>query len=584
MIAIIVPAGGYPYIRDLLALDGARQPEISSLHPDLQQISSPLTERLPAWRSALAAHPDHAFSRYVLDGIEHGFRVGFDHTFQLTSAVRNMPSAAAHPSVISEYIAAERGTGRMLGPYPPGSVPDLHINRMGVVPKGHVPGRWRLITDLSFPEGASVNDGISRVICLKYTSVEAVATAAGKLGKGALLAKLDIKSAYRLVPVHPDDRPLLGIRFEGACYVDGALPFGLRSAPKIFTAVADALQYVVRSRGVSAVDHYLDDFITWAPAGLEECAANLSVLLATCKDLGVPLAADKLEGPSSRLTFLGIEIDTEAGVLRLPEDKLVRLRGLLSQWHQRRSCRRRQLESLVGSLHHACCVVRPGRAFLRRVIDLLRIPGASRSHHHVRLNKQFRADLAWWQTFAAHWNGIAIFPIITEPTIEVTSDASGRWGCGAWSSSSWLQMEWPPGAREHSISFKELFAGLVATAVWGRRWKNCRVRWRCDNQPVVYAVNRRSCRDEQMMKLIRCLFFFEAWFGFEIIAEYLPGRENILADDLSRNRRFAFLSKARQPDIAPAALPEELPELLLDPDGWTSPRWTERFYDMLTAV
>lgn len=273
VIAIIVPTGRYPYIRDLLALDGARPPEISALQPDLRQISSPLTERLPAWRSALEAHTDHAFSRYVLEGIEHGFRIGFDHAFQLRSAVRNMPSALAHSSVISEYIAAEVGTGRMLGPYPPGSVPNIHINRMGVVPKGHVLGKWRLITDLSFPEGASVNDGISRdLYSLKYTSVEAVATAARKLGAGALLAKLDIKSAYRLVPVHPDDRHLLGIQFEGACYVDGALPFGLRSAPKIFTAVADALHYVVLNRGVSAVDHYLDDFITWAPAGSTECA------------------------------------------------------------------------------------------------------------------------------------------------------------------------------------------------------------------------------------------------------------------------------------------------------------------------
>ena len=74
--------------------------------------------------------------------------------------------------------------------------------RMGVVPTGHTPGRWGLITDLSYPEGASVNDGIRRDLCsLRYTSVEAVAAAAQRLGEGTLLAKLDIKSAYRFVPV-----------------------------------------------------------------------------------------------------------------------------------------------------------------------------------------------------------------------------------------------------------------------------------------------------------------------------------------------------------------------------------------------
>jgi len=72
--------------------------------------------------------------------------------------------------------------------------------------------------------------------------VDKVAKAAQRLGPGALLAKVDIKSAYRLVPVHPDDRPLLGVMWKGAYYIDAMLPFGLRSAPKIFTAVADALE------------------------------------------------------------------------------------------------------------------------------------------------------------------------------------------------------------------------------------------------------------------------------------------------------------------------------------------------------
>ena len=91
--------------------------------------------------------------------------------------------------------------------------------------------------------------------------METVAREAQSVGKGALMAKVDIQSAYRLVPVHPSDQLLLGVRWYDACYVDGMLPFGLRSAPKIFTAVADALESCLQQQGVSAVDHYLDDFI-----------------------------------------------------------------------------------------------------------------------------------------------------------------------------------------------------------------------------------------------------------------------------------------------------------------------------------
>ena len=270
------------YTRDLLALDCARPRELRSVHHDLLRVRSPLSERLPRWHTALAGHPDRDFVHYVLHGLETGFRVGFDHASPLGGGVsRNMQSAHLHPAVIDSYIGTEVAEGRMFGPFPQGHIPGLHTNLMGVIPKGHTPGKWRLITDLSHPEERSVNDGIQPQLCsLSYTSVEAVAVAAQRLGRGALLAKLDIKSAYRLVPVHPQDRCLLGIEWKGARYVDGMLPFGLRSAPKIFTAVADALEWVVLQRGVTWVAHYLDDFITMGPACSEVCGQNLERILA----------------------------------------------------------------------------------------------------------------------------------------------------------------------------------------------------------------------------------------------------------------------------------------------------------------
>ena len=194
----------------------------------------------------------------------------------------------------------------------------MHVNRMGVVPKGHTPRKWRLITDLSFLEGEGVNAGIDPLLCsLRYTSVDKVARVAQSLGHGSLLAKLDVKAAYWLVPVHPDDRHLLGFTWQGANYVDGMLPFGLRSAPKIFTAIADAIEWIVSRRGVRFINHYLDDFVMLGPRGSHECARALDTVLQACADLGVPLALDKIEGPACCLTFLGIKIDTEAGVLRL---------------------------------------------------------------------------------------------------------------------------------------------------------------------------------------------------------------------------------------------------------------------------
>ena len=96
---------------------------------------------------------------------------------------------------------------------------------------------------------------------LTYESVDEAARHVIQLGWGALLAKVDIKAAYRLVPVHLEDRWLLGMQFEGATYMDTVLPFGLRSAQKIFNAMAEALQWVCQREGVHNSLHYLNHFL-----------------------------------------------------------------------------------------------------------------------------------------------------------------------------------------------------------------------------------------------------------------------------------------------------------------------------------
>jgi len=161
---------------------------------------------------------------------------------------------------------------------------------------------------------------------LSYTSVDKLAKAAQRLSPGALLAKVNIKLAYRLVPVHPDNRPLLGVMWKGVYYIDAILPFGLRSAPKIFTAVADALEWCVHRWGVRGIDHYLDDFIIVAPPTLDQCERYLVTLEDECEVLGIKLAPEKSTHRRPICLSSVIIIDTVMGHLYLPEDKLVRLR------------------------------------------------------------------------------------------------------------------------------------------------------------------------------------------------------------------------------------------------------------------
>jgi len=169
-----------------------------------------------------------------------------------------MQSAEENPQVVRDYLEAERKQGVLLGPIEWSEIPELHLSCFGVIPKLSHPGKWRLIVDLSHPESRSVNDGVNRELCsLQYARVEEVVWKLLGLGPGAQMAKIDIRSAYRMVPVHPQDRFLLGMQWEGQVYVDTALPFGLRSAPKIFNALADGLEWIAKQHGVKYLWHFI---------------------------------------------------------------------------------------------------------------------------------------------------------------------------------------------------------------------------------------------------------------------------------------------------------------------------------------
>ena len=184
------------------------------------------------------------FAGYILQGIESGFKIGCDTTrITLKSKKGNLPSALEHPSRVEKYLHEEIEASRVIKLHPSDSK-DLSIqcSPFGVIPKKNRPNKWRLIVDLSSLQGHSINDGISKELStLSYVSVDSVVAGILQRGKGTLMAKMDICRAYRNIPVHPSDRVLLGMQWNGDTYIDTTLPFGLRSAPLIFSAIADAL-------------------------------------------------------------------------------------------------------------------------------------------------------------------------------------------------------------------------------------------------------------------------------------------------------------------------------------------------------
>ncbi len=214
--------------------------------------------------------------------------------------------------------------------------------------------------------------------------------------------------------------------------------------------MGDGLQWPIRS--VTLIDESL--FVATSQQAAE---ASLSIALRMCLELEFPVATEKTEGPATSLVFLGIQFDTCA---RLQQRKVDQLHSLLRQWEEKRALIKHDLLSLLGHLSHATSVIRPGRTFVRHLIE-----AAGALYHHVRLNAQCREDLQWWTSFGLQWSGRVIWPA-TNTSVVCVSDASGSWGCGAYQHIPlWFQLVWPNHWLEEHIAAKEMVPVVVAAAL-----------------------------------------------------------------------------------------------------------------------
>ena len=167
------------------------------------------------------------------------------------------------------------------------------------------------------------------------------------------------------------------------------------------------------------------------------------------------------------------------------------------------------------------------------------------------------------EDFPPSLNGMSALGI-QNPTFTVTSDASGSWGCGAYSGNQWFQLQWNEAAASKPIAFLELVPILISGLIWGRQWAGKYVCCRCDNQSVVDIIHSRYSRDDDLMHLLRSLFFVEAVMGFNFIPVHVSGRHNDLADHLSRNRLSLFKQKVPAMAPHPTPVPQEISTLLIN--------------------
>ena len=174
----------------------------------------------------------------------------------------NLKNALVQPQIAVSKLNKERDADRLVGPFPEPPFPNFCCSPQGIVPKKD-PSEFRLIHHLSYPPGSSVNDFIpEHCSSVHYASINDAVFVIKRMGAGCFKAKTDVKSAFRIIPIHPNDFALLGMKWQDSYYFDRSLPIGSSSSCAIFEAFSTALQCLAMTRlGASGVLHILDDFL-----------------------------------------------------------------------------------------------------------------------------------------------------------------------------------------------------------------------------------------------------------------------------------------------------------------------------------
>ena len=435
-----------------------------------------------AWETCLSRHPDRTFVDKIIKYTNEGVPISYTgpRNYRVHA---NWNSAHKHSDIVYNTLLSDVAKGTKAGPFSHPPFSTFIGSPLGVFPRKR-PGKYRLIHDLSWPPGQSVNDYISSEdSSVQYISFDDIVQKVSTYGVGALMARLDISDAYKHILVRPEDWDVLGCTWittdhnntpKVEFFVDLTLPFGLRSSAKLFSEMAHALKLSMLYNGVSDADQYLDDFITFGPPHSTVCNDNLNAMLRICEYIGFHVNPEKVSAPTTVIEFLGLVIDSDLLEVRVSDERISSVISELLKFYNRRSCTKRELLSLVGKLIFVSMAVKSGRSFVRRIIDLSK--RIRHLHHKARLNKACRDDIKWWIMFLPHWNGVSLISDVSWTTnidMELYTDASDLAAAGYFNG-KWFIFQFQGPFRylqKYNITFRELLAIVIALATWAHVYR-----------------------------------------------------------------------------------------------------------------
>lgn len=505
--------------------------------------------RIDEWDNLFGDKPQF---RELLDFIKYGFPMGYLGPESQYDQNYNHSSAEQFPAHIEKFLENEISLGGVLGPFnaKPFS-PWLHSSPLMSRPKKDSDNR-RIIADLSFPKESSVNAFIRKNAVWGQTREHSLPTVnqlvdrLKMMGPNSYMSTIDISRAYKNFRSDPLDWPLLCGTWKQRYYCDITMPFGARASSYHMQSVANALVHVLDQHGIFA-RIYLDDIILLS-ANKHQAEADHTYAKQLLQSLGLPIAAEKIQAPARAVEWLGININSSDMTISIPIKKVAETMRVVKKHHSRRSISKRDLQSLIGRLIHIAKCVAPARLFVSRLLEALRLS----TRKFIKITRDMKQDLDWFLQFGAEWNGISLIAP-PAPTKFIVVDASLT-GIGA-SDGKHAYGTQVGGDHQIARNISELECINIAVALHSfidDSYRGAHVQLSCDNMASVQILQTGRGKNSIMLQVARYVWMLQARYGFSITFEHIRGKDNTLADALSRAHVSPSMSRCAQDSLIDA--------------------------------
>lgn len=353
--------------------------------------------------------------------------------------------------------------------------------------------------------------------------------------KDDFLTSIDLKDAYFSIPINSDYHKYLRFSWQGQLYQFLVLPFGLASAPRVFTKILKPVYAELRRKGIRCA-YYIDDSIQMNQSS-DMSAENTQVMIQQLTKLGYTINQNKSSViPTKKLVFFGLVIDSEEFKVYLTEEKISKILSTCDHCLGRPQISIREVASLIGLFIHACYAVLQGplhyRALERDKVSWLRVCNDDFDHKMVLATESI-VEVTWWKDHIRQLNGKPI----RHPTPSSWMDADASLsGWGAYHNGKSAGGRWSSAESGQHINCLEMSAVWLGLKSFFSDSRNMSIGVKTDSSTVVSYINKFG--GMQSVSLDRLAGSIWEWCfqrNFFLVAQHIPGVENVYADRLSRN-------------------------------------------------